>query len=189
MNTAEKIVESYFRHCLGCFTMTDVKVEGGNNRQLDLVAFSVNTGDSFHVEITVKIVGFAPTLPKLKDAFDRKFFGSARVNDKETGDYALGKNYRRAVQRTYRRLGLTPSRVRRVYVCWDVVGSTQAELERFLTRYSRQHRLGRNPIEVWSFRDRVLPELREAVGSSNYSDDALRTLSLLAAAERGRSAR
>lgn len=32
MNAAEHIVEAYFRLCRNCFTMTDRKVVGGNNR-------------------------------------------------------------------------------------------------------------------------------------------------------------
>lgn len=186
MNTAEKIVESYFRHCLDCFTMSDVKVEAGNNRQLDLVAIHLPMGEAYHVETTVKIAGFCPTLEKLRTAFEHKFFGAPRANAKPTGDHALGKNYRPAINRTYKRLGLTPSKVRRVYVCWTVNGVDDEELEDFCRGFSRRYHLGRNPIQVWSFRDRILPELVEAVGTSNYDDDALRTLSLLGAAERQR---
>jgi len=112
VNTAEKIVEAYFRHCLDCFTMTDVKVEADNNRQLDLVALHVPSGQSYHVETSVKIAGFAPTLAKLEVAFEHKFFGAPRANEKPTGDHSLGKNYRQAVNQTYKRLGLTPSKIR-----------------------------------------------------------------------------
>ncbi len=184
MNTAEKIVEAYFRHCMDCFTMTDVKVSAGNNRQLDLVAVHLASGDSYHVETTVKIAGFCPTLEKLEVAFEHKFFGSPRVNQKPTGDHALGKNYRRQINQTYKRYGLTPSKVARIYVCWTVNGVEQDELDDFCKSFSRRYNQGRNPIQVWSFRDCILPELVEAVGTSNYDDDALRTLSLLGAAER-----
>lgn len=184
MNTAERIVEAYFRHCLDCFTMTDVKVEAGNNRQLDLVAVHLPSGDSYHVETSVKIAGFCPTLEKLETAFAHKFFGVPRQNNKPTGDHALGKDYRLAVNRTYRRLGLSVSKIQRVYVCWTVSGTTERELGTFCRRFSGRYRLGRNPIQVWSFRDTILPELTEAVGTSNYDDDALRTLSLLQAAKR-----
>lgn len=53
MNTAERIVEAYFRHYRGCFTMTDVKVADGNNRQLDLLAVSLRKGIQYHVETSV----------------------------------------------------------------------------------------------------------------------------------------
>jgi hypothetical protein len=47
MNTVERIVESYFRLCRCCFTYSDVKVVDGNNRQLDILAVSVVTGDQY----------------------------------------------------------------------------------------------------------------------------------------------
>lgn len=43
MNTAERIVESYFRHCRRCLTIPDVKIAGGNNRQIDLLAWQPKT--------------------------------------------------------------------------------------------------------------------------------------------------
>ncbi len=166
--------------------MTDVKVEAGNNRQLDLLALHLPTGNTYHVETTVKIAGFGPTISNLEMAFDRKFFGTPRVNAKPTGDHALGKNYRSAINRTYKSVGLIPSKVQRIYVCWAVNGCDFQELEDFCQTYSRRYYLGKNPIQVWSFRDVILPELTEAVGTSNYDNDALRTLSLLGAAERQR---
>lgn len=189
MNAAENIVEAYFRYCLGCFTMTDVKVERGNNRQLDLIAIDLRRDEAYHVETSVKIAGFGPTLPQLEMAFERKFFGAPRANEKPEGDHALGKNYRPAIDRTYRRLGLKRSRLSRVYVCWTVTGVQHGELDAFCERVSRRCHLRRNPIQVWSFRDRVLPELSDAVGTANYDHEALRTLSLLAAAERQRARR
>jgi len=41
MNTAEHRVESYFRLCRKCFTIVDLKVPRGNNRQLDILAHNV----------------------------------------------------------------------------------------------------------------------------------------------------
>lgn len=164
--------------------MSDVKIEGGNNRQLDLLAVHQPTGIAYHAETTVKIAGFSPTIAKLEDAFERKFFGMPRVNEKPTGDHALGKNYRSVINRTYKQLGLIPSKIRRIYVCWTVDGAEDEELDEFCQNFSRRYYLGRNPIQVWSFRDQILPELADAVGTSNYDDDALRTLSLLEAAKR-----
>ena len=187
VNTTERIVEAYFRHVMGCFTATDVKVEGGNNRQLDMVAVNLRSGAAYHAEVTVKISGFDPTIEKLRRAFDHKFFGVPRENEKPTGDHAKGKSYLDAIKRTYRRLGLTPSTVQRVFVCWDVKGATGSDIDLFLRDYSKARRLGGRPIEIWSFRERVLPELAAAVGTSNYEDDALRTLSLLEAAKRQRA--
>jgi len=79
MNTTEKIVESYFRICRNCFTMTDVKVHAGNNRQLDLVAFHIQETHQYHVEVGVTHArGFQPTFAKLREKFERKFFGEPK---------------------------------------------------------------------------------------------------------------
>jgi hypothetical protein len=53
MNTVELIVESYFRLCRSCFTYPDLKVPGGNNRQLDLLAYNVREEAQYHVEMSV----------------------------------------------------------------------------------------------------------------------------------------
>ena len=53
MNTPEHIVETYFRLVRRCFTTTDVKIPGGNNRQIDLLAFSPVNKRYYHVETAV----------------------------------------------------------------------------------------------------------------------------------------
>ena len=53
MTTTERIVESYYRLIKSCFTMADVKVKDGNNRQFDLLAYCLRDGKQYHVEITV----------------------------------------------------------------------------------------------------------------------------------------
>lgn len=40
MNAAEHLVELYYRQ-KGCFTITDIKIENGNNRQMDLLAYDL----------------------------------------------------------------------------------------------------------------------------------------------------
>ncbi|GAB3995131.1 hypothetical protein GCM10028807_34470 [Spirosoma daeguense] len=52
MNTAEHLVEIYYRQA-GCFTMSDIKVISGNNRQLDLLAINIKTKKYYHIEVSV----------------------------------------------------------------------------------------------------------------------------------------
>ena len=40
----ERIVESYFRIERKCFTITDIKIPKGNNRQIDILAYSLKSG-------------------------------------------------------------------------------------------------------------------------------------------------
>jgi hypothetical protein len=76
MNTAEHIVDLYFRVVRKCFTLNDVKVINGVNRQLDILAVNMITGDQFHIESSVTHEkGWAPKEEKLRDVFEKKFLG------------------------------------------------------------------------------------------------------------------
>jgi hypothetical protein len=183
MNTTERIVESYFRLCRGCFTYPDLKVSGGNNRQLDLLAYNLRTGAQYHVETSVTHeLSWRATWKELRVAFDGKYFGAPKERAGANTDFARGRSYYREILRAYKSVGFTPSKVQRVWVTW--VKPQEDDFDSTLLRYCRSRRLGRCPIQIVSFRDDVLPGLLSAVGKSNYNDDVLRTLSLLRQFER-----
>jgi len=46
--TTEKIVESYFRYCRDCATMTNIKCSA--QHEIDLLAVDLKTGKRYHVE-------------------------------------------------------------------------------------------------------------------------------------------
>ena len=75
---------------------------------------------------------------------------------------------------TYKKVGLKPSAIKRIFVTWKKDKPT--EMKRFLTQYYKMTKLR---IEIVSFRDEILPELMNAISTSNYDDEVLRTLSLL----------
>jgi hypothetical protein len=155
-----------------------VKVSGGNNRQLDSLAYNLRTGDQFHVESSVTHeLSWRATWEKLKAKFEGKYFGAPKEREGPNTDHSRGRVYYTEIQRTYKSVGFTPSKVQRIWVTW--VMPDERDFEEQLRRYCRARRLGNCPIRVMSFRDEVLPELRLAVGRANYNDDALRTLSLL----------
>jgi len=52
-------------------------------------------------------------------------------------------------------------------------------LDESLADYCDERSIADNPIVVYSFRDKIIPALLDQVETSNYEDDALRTLSLL----------
>jgi hypothetical protein len=183
MNTTERIVESYFRLCRGCFTYPDLKVSGGNNRQLDLLAFNLRRNEQYHVETSVTHeLSWRATWDGLEKKFEGKYFGAPQQRDGANTDFARGKSYLAEIQRAYKSVGFTPGRVQRVWVTWVV--PQDEEFADLLKRYCKSKRIGRCPIQVISFRDEVLPSLLSAVGKSNYNDDVLRTLSLLRQYER-----
>jgi len=178
MNTTERIVESYFRLCRDCFTYPDLKVFGGNNRQLDLLAYNILTGDQYHVETSVSHErSWRATWPKLKAKFDRKYFGAPQERDGPNTDHSRGKSYHSKIREAYTSVGFRVQHVKRIWVTWIVPESEDFAAQ--LKAYCRSKRIGKNPIRVMSFRDELLPDLLKAVGKSNYDDDTLRTLSLI----------
>jgi len=178
MNTTERIVESYFRLCRGCFTMSDVKVLHGNNRQIDLLAYNLVSGEQFHVEVSVAHPeAWWPTPDELIAGFEKKCFGVPEKREGPRTDHSKGRMYELEINQTYRSVGLDPDKIRRVWVCWAV--KRHEELEEKLAAYCSQRALTPASLEILSFRDRVIADLLTKVSTANYDDDALRTLSLL----------
>ena len=130
MNTAEKVVESYFRLCRKCFTLSDVKVIGGNNRQIDLLAYRVGKGEQYHAETSVThCQNWCPDAEELMDNFDRKFFGIPPKREGSKTDHAKGKIYYKNICETYREHGLNPDKIQRVWGCWSVEDRKGVEKE------------------------------------------------------------
>lgn len=175
MNTVEHIVECYFRYCKNCFTITDVKVPGGNNRQCDLLAYNIKTQEQYHVESSVTHQeNWCPSTEDLPEVFDKKFRGTPPKREGKKTDYAKGKAYYSNICETYRRVGFSPRKIKRVFITWKVIDENN--LSKLLRKYKKQHKIN---VLVWSFRDVILPELINRVSTSNYDDEVLRTLSLL----------
>jgi hypothetical protein len=189
MNTTERIVESYFRICRNCFTMSDVKVHRGNNRQLDLLAACVKSQEYYHVEIGVTHMRtFQPVPTKLEKKIQHKFFGEPRVIEKRRRRPKTAptpKNYFKAILDTYHRVGFDTSKLKRIWVTWEE--PLGRSLPQRIAKYCLENELPEYCVEFLSFRDHILPQLMKEVGTANYSDDALRTLSLLR--QRDRQAR
>lgn len=81
MNPTEHLVELYYRNCRNSFTYTDFKVQGGNNRQFDLLAFNKVTNTLRHVEISVThSTGWTSNLESLKNEIRFKFFGIPKTS-------------------------------------------------------------------------------------------------------------
>jgi hypothetical protein len=155
-----------------------LKVPGGNNRQLDLLAYNLRDDAQYHIEMSVTHeLSWRATWEKLKEAFEGKYFGAPKARDGHNTDFARGRNYLVEIHKAYRSVGFTPREVQRIWVTW--VTPVEHDFDACLQRYCREKRLGSCPIQIVSFRDVVLPELLSAVGRSNYNDDVLRTLSLL----------
>lgn len=176
MNAAEHIVELYYRHCLRCFTMADVKVIGGNNRQIDLLAYDLVNRVTYHVETSV----FADLVWKLAPdeiaaTLDHKFFGAPNPDDGGKSDPTTSTAFVGAFKRTYEKYGVNWDEIERVYCYWTVPLSPS--VDQILDEYGKERGI-RKPI-LLSFRNEVLHRLWTEVGAANYSDEVLRTISLL----------
>ena len=175
MNAVEHIVECYFRYCKGCFTMVDVKIPGGNNRQCDLLAYNAKTQEQYHVESSVTHQeNWCPSTKELSEIFDKKFRGVPPKREGKNTDFVKGKTYYENILQSYQSVGLDLRKLQRIIVTWDVSDATN--LDGCLVEYEQKSGLH---IQVWSFRDKILPELTEKISTSNYDDEILRTLSLL----------
>lgn len=180
MNAVEHIVESYYRICKKCFTMHDVKIPSGNNRQFDLLAVNLKDGSQFHVESSVTHdLGWCPDTNELREDFDRKYLGVPAKREGSKRDFTKGKTYRQQIWSAYTLFGMTPNNLQRVWVCWMVKDG--ANLAPFLETYEKENGIR---IQVKSLRDEIIPELQKAVETANYDDEVLRTLSLLKQMER-----
>lgn len=156
--------------------MHDVKVQRGNNRQFDLLAVNLKTKQQFHIESSVThCERWQPTTAKLFALFDKKFFGVPPVRTGPRTDHSRGRQYKEEIFSMYSSVGFSAESVERVFCCW--VPPSNKDLMQMISDYSSKQ--GIRPITVLSFRDEVLPRLEKKIATSNYEDEALRTLSLL----------
>lgn len=179
MNATEHIVECYFRYCRKCFTMADVKVIKGNNRQFDLLAYDFQQDEQYHVETSVAHQEhWSPSLPQLSEILEEKFLGVPKKRDGKNTDHAKGKSYRDAIALTYDSVGFHSRTVKRIFVTWQT--KSIKGLDAFITNFKLKHWASRSiDLQIWSFRDEILPALQKEIGTSNYSDEVLRTISLI----------
>jgi hypothetical protein len=180
MNAVEQIVEIYFQKILNCLTHPDIKVENGNNRQFDLLAYNIKAKKSFHIESSVKHeLRWNPTMNELKGFIEYKFFGTLREknNKGKNTDKAKNKNYLEQIKDTYKIYGMDYEKISRVWVLWC---TDKIEDENFIIKKDKKYlEINNKKIEIISFRDVIIPELENNIGKSNYENDIIRTLSLI----------
>lgn len=184
MNAAEHIVECYFRHVLKCLTITDVKVVNGINRQCDLLAANIKEEKYYHVETSVTHrTMWAPKVEELKAIFDAKFIGIPKEKENSNSEWKKGVTYFENIKKTYRLFGLPPSKVTRVFVCWIMKDKDRESVPKLVDKYKKKYGIR---VEVMSFKETILPRLKDAVGTSNYDDEILRTISFFKELEKQR---
>jgi len=177
------MAEAYFRIVKKCFTSSDVKVDGGLGRQFDLLAISPHTGEQFHIEVSVKhCAGFNYTLDELMKKADRKFFGAPKLPGQ--------KNCLEAIKEAYKSVGFDFNHVTRVWIPWIINDDSSVEsVNVSFAGLARRYGIRKPKFELILFRDRLLPELMQSIGKSDYNDSVIRTLSLISISQKQKSAR
>ncbi len=181
MNAVEHIVETYYRLVEKCYTISDIKVLKGNNRQFDILAYSPRIKNFYHVELSVThCKNWCASLDEIEQEVACKFFGKVKNNRPENPntDFAKGKRYLEQIKMTYDLYGINFSKLIRVWCAWYFEENNE-EMTKWRKKLAIKYKLTPQNFELLSFRDEVIPKLKMEIGTSNYDDEILRTLSLL----------
>lgn len=186
MNTTEHLVEVYYRQ-KGYFTVTDIKVDNGNNRQFDLLAFDNKLQKYFHIEVSVThALNWVRSLESISEEVRFKFFGIPKNKrpDNFKTDFAKGKTYLEAIKSTYKKFGIDYENVVRVWCTWTLSDSEISNVASWKQIMASEFNLKPDNFEILLFRDEVLSKLLDNIGTSHYDDELLRTLSLISVYQR-----
>jgi len=185
MNTGERIVESYFRYNRDCLTIPDIKIDGGNNRQIDLLAWNPKTFTAYHVESTIAPSGrYFKRTRSWENAyaiFQNKFFAQNKPQQTRNNIPPEDDAEYLKIKKVDQKYGFDPSTIHRIWVCWSLedYDITKAGVDDY---FEKRH-ISAERVEVIEFRDTIIPELQRKIGSANYEDDVLRTFSFFAERE------
>ena len=82
------------------------------------------------------------------------------------------------IKNTYAKYGFEFDKIIRVWCLW-YISESQRKFNEWKKTLSGLYHLPPNQFELLSFRDEVFPALLKNIGTSNYSDEVMRTISLL----------
>lgn len=167
----EKIVESYFRYCRDCATMTNIKCSA--QHEIDLLAVDLKTGTRYHVESSVHVgVGFSKLTNKPFDPKLLKNRVKAPDMRRTLGFFDQVKFSAQDVLSRLAEYGFQPGVYNKVIVTWDC---TQDVPDAAVN-------LG---IEILEFPE-LLKQLQKAIGDdpAYIMDDTIRMVQLLARAQK-----
>jgi hypothetical protein len=181
MNATEHLVEVYFRQ-KGHFTVTDIKVEKGNNRQFDILTYDNKVKKFCHVEVSVThTLNWIRTIDSISEEVRFKFFGIPKNKRPENlkSDFSKGKTYLEPIKATYAKFGIDYENVKRVWCTWCLSDADISKIDSWKISMASEFNLQPSNFDILLFRDEVLTTLLNKIGTSNYDDELLRTLSLI----------
>jgi len=178
MNAVRRIIGCYFRYVKGCFTMADVVLQKrAFFRNSELLAYNAKTKEQFHVENSVthsQLWSFSAD--NLHESFDRSFRGLPANRQIKDMSSVKEEKYFKDILKTYRSLGFSPSKVKRIFVVWRV--KPGVDVKNVSDVYHKKHGIR---VEILSFRDQILSSLQGKFSNCFYHDEeVLGALSLIA---------
>jgi hypothetical protein len=152
------IVDRYMQLVKGCFTMTNIMLEGG--KEIDILAFNPLSQEKYHIEVRVATgKGFRL---RVKDTQTKKGYKHRRgldtLNEIKFGHPVVSSK----VQQIF-----DSSEYKKILVVWDVEDAEVVNQAK--AKYD---------IEVWKVSD-ILDQIMTRVETKSYRDDILRTLQLI----------
>lgn len=138
-------------------------------------------GKQYHIEVRVAHGDgrkWSFVMADLKNLIRYKFFGQPKNKrpDVKSSDFNRGKEYKFQIEEMYKKFGFDPKQVVRVWCSW--IAPNDISLN-WADSLSLEFGLKNENFHILSFRDEVLKSLSEEIGTSNYEDEIMRTLSLL----------
>jgi len=152
------IVDRYMQLVKGCFTMTNIQLQGG--KEVDILAYSPLTQEKYHIEVRVA-TGRGFRL-RMVDTQTKKGYKHKRGLDTLN---EIKFNHPIVTSKVKQIFG--PSEYKKVLVVWDV--ENDKVVEQAKVKYN---------IEVWKISD-VLNEMMKEVETKPYRNDVLRTVQLI----------
>jgi hypothetical protein len=153
MHQNEHLVEQYVRLVKNWFTISNIVF--GINREIDILAVD-SKGKAYHIEVDIHKGGLQWG-PEGKDWYSVKEYKEKKFN-KETKLFIKNK------------YGIT--KTHDIWVCWGIHPKVKERTLKEANKYK---------VEIWEFRDKV-KELIAAIGTSQYGDDIIQSLSIVKAA-------
>jgi len=152
------IVDRYMQLVKGCFTMTNVALEGG--KEIDLLAVNPISGERFHIEARVPTgKGFRLRMKDTQTKSGRKHKrGVDTINEIKFAHPTVVNSIKKI---------FGSSQYRKVLVVWDIENSDVIKGAKDV--YG---------IEVWRISD-IISEIIKTIGTKSYRNDVLRTIQLI----------
>ena len=152
------IVDRYMQLVKGCFTMTNIMLEGG--KEIDLLAINPQTNAKYHIEVRIATGrGFCL---RMKDTQTKKGYKHRRgldtLNEVKFGHPVVATKVKEI---------FGTSEYKKVLVVWDVESSEVIKQAKDFY-----------DIEIWLISD-ILKEIEIQVKTQPFRDDVLRTLQLV----------